>query len=68
MPSIWHSCNGTTIETENRCGCQELGVERLTIKEHEKVWGMMELFNTFIVLEVTQLYLFVKTHRTVQQK
>lgn len=28
MPSIWHSCNGKTIGTENRCGCRELGVGR----------------------------------------
>ena len=41
---------------------------KLTTKAHEKVFTVMELFNILAVLTFTEIYVFVKTHRTLQQR
>ena len=30
--------------------------------EHKELWGMMEMFCIFMVVEVPQVYTFVKSH------
>lgn len=41
----------------------------MTIKiEHERFWGVMELFCTLIMVVVTQIYACVKIHETTPKK
>ena len=45
--------------------------EGLTTKgQHEGIWGgwLMKFFYIFIMVVVTQLFVFAKTHRTIHEK
>lgn len=41
------------------------GAKGLVIRGQEKIWGVMELFYTYMVVVVTWLYAFVKIWRNV---
>jgi hypothetical protein len=46
--------------------CQRLG-EKVTTKSHKEIWGLIELSYAANVVVVAQLYVIVKTHRTVRE-
>lgn len=70
-PFIWYSRKGNTIGTENKLISRSLGWKQskgLTAQRKERTLKVMELFFILILVKITWLHMFVKTHENMHFK
>lgn len=69
IPFLWHLGRNKTLVKENRSAfASGWRKRRLTIKEHKGTFEGDKTFHILIMMVVTRLYTFVKTHRIVHWK